>query len=102
RDDHHVLDLVDAACGQCGGRGRGGDRARQARREQEGEAAHQWLTSTGIRFGGSLLGGIRGSRNGLRGFCLKSKSLSRFPRILAFSRTSGRESGRPSVFGSSR
>ena len=38
----------------------------------------------------------------MRGFWVKSKSRARLPRIFTFSRTSGRESGRPSVCGSSR
>ena len=40
--------------------------------------------------------------NGGRGFWVKSNSLVRSPSCGAFSRTLGRESGRPSVFGSRR
>ena len=46
--------------------------------------------------------GCSGSSSGRRGFSRKSKSCSRSPRIRSFSRTSGRGSGRPSVFGLSR
>ena len=46
--------------------------------------------------------GSSGSGSGGRGFRVKSKSAARSPRIFAFSRTSGRGSGRPSVLGSIR
>jgi hypothetical protein len=49
-----------------------------------------------------LKGGCSGRSSGGRGFWSKLKSSARLPRILAFSRTKGRESGRPSVFGLSR
>ena len=46
--------------------------------------------------------GCVGSRTGCRGGWLKSKSAYRLPSTVASSLTSGRGSGRPSVFGSSR
>src|SRR5713226_1992045 len=46
--------------------------------------------------------GFGSNTRGARGGWLKSKSDSRMPSAGLFSRTSGRESGRPSVFGSSR
>ena len=48
---------------------------------------------------GESVGGLVGSSTGGRGAWLKLKSLTRLPRIGAFSRTPGRESGRPSVAG---
>ena len=47
-------------------------------------------------------GGRVGRITGDRGACEKSKSAERSPSCGAFSRTSGRGSGRPSVFGSRR
>src|SRR2546430_9010417 len=55
-------------------------------------AAPQWRSVAGC--------GFRISAG--RGFCLKLKSRTSVPRIAWFSRTSGRESGRPSVNGSNR
>ena len=52
--------------------------------------------------GCQLYDGCSGSSFGLPGCCEKSNSLTRFPRSFAFSRTTVRESGRPSVFGSIR
>ena len=46
--------------------------------------------------------GWAGRMTGGRGFWAKSKSAARSPRMPAFSRTSGRGSGRPSVLGLSR
>jgi len=50
----------------------------------------------------SVVSGWTGRGTGGRGAWLKSKSLARLPRIGTFSRTVGRRSGRPSVFGSRR
>jgi endonuclease/exonuclease/phosphatase (EEP) superfamily protein YafD len=50
----------------------------------------------------SVVFGCTGSGIGARGGCVKSKSEMRLPRIPTSSRTVGRGSGRPSVFGSSR
>src|SRR6185437_2840833 len=48
---------------------------------------------------GESVGGFVGNGTGARGAWLKSKSLAMLPRIDASSRTSGRGSGRLSVFG---
>ena len=48
---------------------------------------------------GESVGGLVGSRTGVRGAWLKSKSWTMLPRIFSSSRTSGRGSGRPSVLG---
>ena len=47
-----------------------------------------------------VYGGCSGRIIGFLGGCEKSNSEARLPRIFSFSRTSGRGSGRPSVFGS--
>src|SRR5436305_8451626 len=54
-------------------------------------------TDQGVEAGPGV--GLVDSTNPGRGDWLKSKSLSRLPSIEAFSRTSGRGSGRPSVLG---
>jgi len=51
---------------------------------------------------GESVGGLVGSSSGGRGGWLKLKSCAMFPRIGRVSRTSGRRSGRPSVWGLSR
>src|SRR5215469_556613 len=57
----------------------------------------------GLGAGISVMPGGQGFRiSGGSGVWLKLKSLTRFPSLCAFSRTSGRESGRPSVTGLSR
>ncbi len=46
--------------------------------------------------------GYNGSTSGARGLCVKSKSCIKSPKSGEFSRTSGLESGLPSLFGSRR
>src|SRR6185437_5517791 len=90
-DHDDVADLVDAAWRGDAAVARRGGAATRARAggEQEGEAGEAF----------QLNGGWSGRMSGGRGFWPKSKSWTRLPRIFAFSRTSGRESGRPSVRG---
>ena len=92
-------------CSLCATQGSSRVRGRGTRSGIAGQSWARPCSSGGMphdRRGGYAARGNGRRISGRRGACVKSKSLTRFPRIGSASRTSGRGSGRPSVCGSRR